>query len=333
MRRAAPRRRGGLGGRACTHRLRDAGIASRTGRPGCDAVAGRTRRDAVLPAARIPVRARGARDPARRRRRPRGARRSRRRGVPPGAPRQPPGRDDRRDAQPRPAAVRRPALDSVAARAGGRRPAGAGAAEDRRRSLAGLALRRRRRLRHRRGTDRAALRDRGAARDVGCPLPGHLGSRGSLGAGGGRAGRSPRRPGFRALHAGCRRTRGRGPSRGRAARLRDRRAPLADGVDAPSRARQSRLRPRRPRGRRAGLSIGDRACARRRGRAQQSRVGAARARLSRRGPPRDRDGRRRWPTGGPHEAAVAATRHEIDAAIGPDAPGCPPDPGPAHSPP
>jgi hypothetical protein len=35
--------------------------------------------------------------------------------------------------------------------------------------------------------------------------------------------------------------------------------------------------------------------------------------------------------GGPHEAAVAFTRHEIDAGIGPDASGCPPDPAPAHS--
>ena len=37
--------------------------------------------------------------------------------------------------------------------------------------------------------------------------------------------------------------------------------------------------------------------------------------------------------GGPHAAAVASTRHEIDAGIGPDAAGCPPDPAPAHSPP
>lgn len=36
---------------------------------------------------------------------------------------------------------------------------------------------------------------------------------------------------------------------------------------------------------------------------------------------------------GPHEAAVAATRREIEAATGPDAAGCPPDPAPAHSPP
>jgi hypothetical protein len=36
---------------------------------------------------------------------------------------------------------------------------------------------------------------------------------------------------------------------------------------------------------------------------------------------------------GPHAAAVAATRREIEAASGPDAAGCPPDPAPAHSPP
>jgi len=36
---------------------------------------------------------------------------------------------------------------------------------------------------------------------------------------------------------------------------------------------------------------------------------------------------------GPHAAAVAATRDEIESASGPDAAGCPPDPAPAHSPP
>jgi len=36
---------------------------------------------------------------------------------------------------------------------------------------------------------------------------------------------------------------------------------------------------------------------------------------------------------GPYEAAVAATRGEIEAARGPDAAGCPPDPAPANSPP
>jgi predicted double-glycine peptidase len=37
--------------------------------------------------------------------------------------------------------------------------------------------------------------------------------------------------------------------------------------------------------------------------------------------------------GGPHAAAVAATRSEIEAATGPDRTGCPPDPAPANSPP
>jgi tetratricopeptide (TPR) repeat protein len=37
--------------------------------------------------------------------------------------------------------------------------------------------------------------------------------------------------------------------------------------------------------------------------------------------------------GGPHAAAVAATRREIEAATAPDRAGCPPDPAPANSPP